>query len=74
MKRKRESQAIFPQEYSLVGFLNGAQAISPVRVDQEEIWKSQISGDMDFEEVKGQEHARRGLEAAAAGGHNVLTL
>jgi predicted ATPase with chaperone activity len=29
---------------------------------------------MDFEEVKGQEQTKRGLEVGAAGGHNVLTL
>ncbi len=58
----------------VVGFLNGSAAIAPVRVDREQIWQDQITGEVDFEEVKGQEHTKRGLEVAAAGGHNVLMI
>lgn len=30
--------------------------------------------DMDFRDVKGQEHVKRGLEISASGGHNILLL
>ena len=33
-----------------------------------------ISGTMDFSEIIGQEGAKRGLEIAAAGGHNVILI
>jgi hypothetical protein len=71
-----EELAILPVKHlaEVVGFLNGSQTMAPVRIDREEIWNAQIAEVMDFEEVKGQEHTKRGLEVAAAGGHNVLTL
>lgn len=37
-------------------------------------WLTSEYGDLDLNEVKGQEHAKRALEIAAAGGHNVLLV
>lgn len=35
-------------------------------------WSKEIIPEIDFEDIKGQENAKRGLEIAGAGGHNVL--
>ena len=55
-------------------FLEAEWRIPPTKVDLLRIFDHHGDDDMDFAEVKDQELVKRGLEIAAAAGHNVLLL
>jgi magnesium chelatase family protein len=48
--------------------------ISPLKLDISEIKNNENKYRIDFNEVRGQQSAKRALEVASAGGHNILMI
>ncbi len=64
----------FKQLTEVVDFLNAPESYEPVKVDAfEELLRSPPSL-LDLQDIKGQVQARRALEIAAAGGHNLCLI
>lgn len=58
----------------VVEFLNGMKEIPPLKVDISEVFATGRSYEIDFSDVRGQEHVKRAIEVAAAGLHNILMI
>lgn len=59
---------------NLIKHLNGERKIEPLKTINVQDIFDDINPDFDFSEILGQEQAKRALEIAAAGGHNVFMM
>jgi magnesium chelatase family protein len=57
-----------------VEFLNNHEGLTPFETDLDEIFRNNRGYPVDFSEIKGQYAAKRALEVAVAGGHNILLI
>ena len=58
----------------IAAFCNGEKEIVPVKKVPWEAVKDKGVADVDFAQIRGQKQAKRAMEVAAAGGHNIMLI
>lgn len=58
----------------VVKLLNTGNSVAPITVDPEAVLNESQQFTVDYKDVRGQHTAKRALEVACAGGHNILMI
>nr|MBP3598227.1 YifB family Mg chelatase-like AAA ATPase [Eubacterium sp.] len=83
LPKKNAAEAALVEELEVIGvdtleeviqWLQGKKEIPRVQIDYKKMESQNQCSTLDFQEIYGQENAKRALEIAVSGGHNVLMV